>query len=54
MTANAACRDAAAEIDMSLQPLVFSRPGRILLHVIAMLGDRQWRWHLAGVVRELN
>ena len=29
------------------------RCGRILLHVAAMIGDRQVKWHLAGVTREL-
>ena len=27
--------------------------GRILLHIVAMLIDRQIRWHCAGVVREV-
>jgi hypothetical protein len=27
--------------------------GRILLHVLAMLGDRCVRFHLAGIIREL-
>ena len=34
---------------------VFSRhaSGRILLHVIAMVVDRQIRWHCAGIAREV-
>ena len=28
-------------------------PGRMLLHVIAMVGDRSFRFHLAGISREL-
>jgi len=28
--------------------------GRIVLHVIAMLGDGQVRWHCAGIARELT
>lgn len=27
--------------------------GRMLLHVIAMAGDRSFRFHLAGIGREL-
>lgn len=27
--------------------------GRIALHLLAMLGDREWRWHLRGIAREL-
>jgi len=27
--------------------------GRILLHLVAMMGDHQWAWHWAGIVREL-
>jgi len=27
--------------------------GRILLHLLAMLGDRCVRFHLAGILREL-
>jgi len=33
--------------------LAHSRPGRILLHVLAMLGDRAVRFHAAGILREL-
>lgn len=29
------------------------RLGRIVLHLIAAKGDRQIRWHLSGIVREL-
>jgi hypothetical protein len=28
--------------------------GRILLHLLAMLGDRCVRFHVAGIVRELS
>jgi hypothetical protein len=27
-------------------------PGRMLLHVIAMIGDHSFRFHLAGIGRE--
>jgi hypothetical protein len=27
--------------------------GRILLHIMAMVFDRQIRWHCAGIVREV-
>jgi hypothetical protein len=30
-----------------------TRTGRVVLHMIAMLGDHQWRWHLAGIRREV-
>jgi hypothetical protein len=33
--------------------LAASRGGRILLHMLAMLGDRCVRFHLAGIRREL-
>jgi hypothetical protein len=29
------------------------RLGRILLHILAMLGDRAVRFHAAGIMREL-
>jgi len=29
------------------------RIGRICLHIIAMIGDHQVMWHLAGITREL-
>ena len=29
------------------------RIGRICLHIIAMIGDHQVTWHLAGIMREL-
>jgi hypothetical protein len=29
------------------------RIGRICLHIIAMIGDHQVMWHLAGIRREL-
>jgi hypothetical protein len=28
--------------------------GRVLLHVLAMLGDRALRFHAAGILRELR
>lgn len=37
---------------MSAQLAQFSF-GRILLHVVAMLGDRAVRFHAAGILREL-
>ncbi len=35
--------------------LILSRHafGRILLHVIAMLRDREVRWHCTGIAREV-
>lgn len=30
------------------------RIGRICLHAAAMVGDRQFKWHLAGIRRELS
>jgi hypothetical protein len=33
--------------------LVQSACGRILLHIVAMLGDREVRWHCAGIAREV-
>ena len=29
------------------------RIGRICLHIIAMIGDHQVMWHVAGIMREL-
>lgn len=34
--------------------LASTRCGRILLHVIAMIADRAYRFHLAGIVREFH
>lgn len=34
--------------------LVKSKAGRIVLHLCAACGDRQWSWHIAGVLRELR
>lgn len=34
--------------------MAVSRSGRIVLHVLAMLGDRCVRFHLAGIRRELS
>lgn len=33
--------------------LTTSRLGRIWLHVLCVVGDREWAWHLNGIVREL-
>jgi hypothetical protein len=30
------------------------RSGRIALHLIAMIGDRAYQWHWAGICRELG
>jgi hypothetical protein len=30
------------------------RLGRILLHLLAMLGDRRVRFHVAGIIRDLG
>lgn len=30
------------------------RIGRIVLHILAALGDHQWAWHRAGIMRELT
>lgn len=32
--------------------LTTTRPGRVLLHLAAMVGDHQIRWHWAGICRE--
>jgi hypothetical protein len=29
------------------------RIGRICLHIVAMIGDHQFLWHWAGIMREL-
>jgi hypothetical protein len=34
--------------------LARSGPGRVLLHLIAMLGDRAVRFHIAGIAREFQ
>jgi hypothetical protein len=31
-----------------------TRVGRICLHVLAMIGDGQAKWHFAGIKRELS
>ena len=28
--------------------------GRMLMHLVAMIQDREVRWHLAGIARELQ
>jgi hypothetical protein len=40
-------------ISSKLMTLARFRRGRILLHLLAMLGDRCIRFHVAGIVREL-
>lgn len=37
-----------------MEKLSLTRLGRILLHLIAMLGDRQVIWHLHGIQREVE
>jgi hypothetical protein len=34
--------------------LVKTSAVRIVLHLYAACRDRQWRWHIAGVLRELG
>jgi hypothetical protein len=36
-----------------MEKLAHYRLGRILLHTVAMLGDRAFRFHTAGILREL-
>jgi len=36
-----------------MNTLAQSSVGRILLHLLAMLGDRCVRFHVAGILREL-
>ena len=40
-------------ISSKLLSLARFRSGRILLHLLAMLGDRCFRFHIAGIMREL-
>ncbi|SPE25094.1 hypothetical protein SBBP1_30001 [Burkholderiales bacterium] len=40
-------------ISSKMLTLARFRHGRILLHLIAMVGDRSVRFHVAGIVREL-
>lgn len=28
--------------------------GRVLLHLLALIGDREWRFHSAGICREFS
>lgn len=37
-----------------MSSLASTRAGRIALHVIAMIGDRAYQWHWAGIRRELG
>ena len=41
-------------ISSKLITLARFRHGRILLHLLAMLGDRCIRFHIAGIARELS
>jgi hypothetical protein len=34
--------------------LATTRAGRVLLHVLAMCADRAFRFHFAGIARELH
>jgi hypothetical protein len=34
--------------------LVKTRTGRMVLHLCAACRDLQWRWHMAGVLREFG
>jgi hypothetical protein len=36
-----------------MEKLAHFRLGRIVLHTIAMLGDHAYRFHAAGILREL-
>jgi hypothetical protein len=36
-----------------MDKLAHYRLGRIVLHTLAMLGDRAFRFHAAGILREL-
>jgi len=44
---------ASLALSSRLLTLARFRSGRILLHVVAMMGDRSFRFHAAGIVREL-
>jgi len=39
--------------DIEMLTLARFRLGRVLLHLLAMLGDRCIRFHVAGIMREL-
>lgn len=34
--------------------LARSRGGRVILHLVAVLGDREFAWHAHGILRELR
>jgi hypothetical protein len=34
--------------------LARSRGGRVILHLVALLGDGEFTWHARGVLRELT
>jgi hypothetical protein len=40
--------------DIQVLTLARFRFGRVLLHLLAMLGDRCVRFHIAGITRELG
>lgn len=40
-----------AKLELMLAGLA---PGRIVLHLAACLVDHHWRWHAAGILRELR
>jgi hypothetical protein len=37
-----------------MTPLTSTRTGRIVLHLMAAVGDHQIRWHWAGILREIR
>ena len=45
--------DSAKGAQMALT-LARNRFGRILLHLICLAHDRKWRWHWAGIRREVH
>ena len=40
--------------DIQMLTLARFRLGRVLLHLLAMLGDRCVRFHVAGIIRDLG
>ena len=45
--------DSAKGAQMALM-LARNRFGRIALHLICLAHDRKWRWHWAGIRREVH
>ena len=43
-----------SQMDRHMNAIVEYRLGRILMHVIAAFADREWRFHLAGALREIG